>query len=230
MGILLDIVNDEQLCDMMCGKPEDSMKYIIMAGTNSDGFKEPRQLFEINKEPLIARTIRLLQEAGIDDIAISSNDSRFEKFGVPVLRHENHKWLDAFYPTDEPTCYIFGDVLFSMNAINTIVNVVTDDVQFFASAPPFTKQYIKKWAEPFAFKVQDQEHFQEAIRVCNGYAKQGLFKRPPIAWELWQVLKQTPLNEIRYDNYCVVNDYTCDIDTPIDGSMLQARMIEWQIT
>lgn len=226
MGILLDIVSDEQLCDLMCGKPEDSMKYIIMAGRPNPEFKEPRQLFQLNKEPVIVRTIRLLREAGVDDIAISSNDKRFEGFGVEVLHHENKKWLDAFYPTDEPVCYIFGDVVFSHKAIEKIVFTDTDDIEFFASSPPFSKHYIKKWAEPFAFKVRDQEHFREAINLCNDFAGQKLFKRPPIAWELWQVIKQTPLNEIDYTNYCSINDYTCDIDEPLDAMKLQARIIE----
>ena len=34
----------------------------------------PRQLIKVNGEPVVARTIRLLREAGIKDIAISSND------------------------------------------------------------------------------------------------------------------------------------------------------------
>ena len=29
-------------------------------------------------------------------------------------------WLDAFYPTNEQTCYIWGDVYFSEYAIKTI--------------------------------------------------------------------------------------------------------------
>ena len=38
------------------------------------------------------------------------------------------------------------------------------------------------------------------------------FIRHPIAWELWQIIKQTPINYIDYKNYTVINDYTCDID------------------
>ena len=199
-----------------------------MAGTNnnSEFRKEIRQLCKINGEPVVKRTIRLLRESGINDIAISSNNVVFEQFGVPVLHHENKKWLDAFYPTDEPTCYIFGDVVFSKKAIDTIVNVETDDIAFFASAPPFARNYIKKWAEPFAFKVRDQKHFRESINLCLDFNKQKLFKRPPIAWELWQVIKQTPLNEIDYTNYCVINDWTCDIDTLQDASKIQARITE----
>ena len=65
------------------------MKYIIMCGGTYKRWETPRQLTEICGEPLIARTIRLLRENGISDIAISSNNSVFEQFGVPVLRHDN---------------------------------------------------------------------------------------------------------------------------------------------
>ena len=195
-----------------------------MCGGKYGPFKNnPRQLFEINGEPIVARTIRLLKENGIDNIAISSNDERFEKFGVPVLHHDNNfgqdpksHWLDAFYPTDEETCYLFGDVVFSENAIKIIINVETDDIEFFASAPPFAPEYPKSWAEPFAFKVKDQKRFSQAIEDTKMLFTRGLLRREPIAWELWQIIRNTPLNRINYGNYCVINDTTCDIDKESD--------------
>jgi len=212
------------------------MKYIIMCGTNNPDFREPRQLTPINDEPIVARTIRLLKAAGVADIAISSNDKRFEGFGVPVLHHENNfnfwehkgRWVEAFYPMEDSACYLCGDVVYSSQAIKTIVNTSTQDIEFFASAPPFAKNYIKRWAEPFAFKVENQKHFREAIELVKDFAEQGLFRREPIAWELWQVIKQTPLNQIDYTNYTVINDYTCDIDEPLDAAKLQGRINECQ--
>ena len=41
------------------------MKYIILSDGSPGGFKTPRQLSEINGEPIIKRTIRLLKENGI---------------------------------------------------------------------------------------------------------------------------------------------------------------------
>ena len=202
------------------------MRYIIVCGGTYQRWKKPRHLTEINGEPLVARTIRLLRESGVNDIAISSNDPIFEQFGVPVLRHDNnyraigHKckghWCDAFYPTDEPTCYIFGDVVFSPDAIKTIVETDTDDIEFFASAPPFAPEYTKPWAEPFALKVVNTDHLKHAISLTKRYTDQGLFKRDPIMWELWQVIQAAPLNHIDYESYTAINDYTCDIDEPED--------------
>ena len=47
------------------------MKYIILADSKNNSFDTPRQLTNINGEPLVARTIRLLKENGIKDIIIT---------------------------------------------------------------------------------------------------------------------------------------------------------------
>lgn len=208
------------------------MKYIIMCGGHYPGWQIPRQLIPINGEPVVERTIRLLREAGIDteDIAISSGLSLFKDFGVDVLYHENDFtgdsktggcWVDAFYPMTEPVCYLMGDVVFSPEAIRKIVNTQTDDVDFFASAPPFDHRYVKQWAEPFAFKVNDTGLFFMSIAITKRLQDEGRFRRIPIAWELWQVIRDTELNFVRYDNYTVINDYTCDIDKPEDAVKIE---------
>ena len=194
------------------------MKYIIMCGGDYHT-ETPKQLREYGTGiTIVERTIRFLQIAGVDDIAISTNDPRFEWLGLPILHHENNfgnggHWLEAFYPMDEPCCYIFGDVFFSPQAIKTIVNTKTDSVEFFASAPPFSKDYFKEWAEPFAFKVVATDFFRMCINKTIELADQGRFNREPIAWELWQVIKLTALNHIDYTNYVAINDYTTDFDS-----------------
>ena len=209
------------------------MKYIIMAGGIYPEFEKPRQLTEVFGEPLVERTIRLLRENGIEDIAISSTLEGFDGFGVPVLKHDNDFdlsrldecwWLDAFYPMDEPVCYIFGDVYFSDEAIKKIVETETSGIEFFASKPPFPKEYTKPWAEPFAFKVADTAYFKTCIERVKNYLRQGLWKRDPIAWEMWQVVKDTKLNVINYNNYIAINDYTCDIDCEKDIERLKQAL------
>ena len=97
------------------------MKYILMCGGNyKDKFETPKQLLKVNGEVLVERTIRLLKENGITDIAISTNNPAFDYLDVEKLKHDNnythndierHKkseksWLNAYYPTEEPACYI----------------------------------------------------------------------------------------------------------------------------
>lgn len=194
------------------------MIYIIMCGGKYGAF--PKQLNKVLGERIVERTIRLLRAYGVKDIAISSNNPFFKGMDVPILKHDNdfvcgnntHSWLKAFYPMKEPVCYIFGDVYFSEDAIRQIVKTETDQIQFFASAPPFHDKYMKRWAEPFAFKVQNPELFFSKIEECHKYDLEGKFHREAISWELWQVIKGTKLDEIDYTNYHVINDYTCDID------------------
>lgn len=205
------------------------MIYILQCGCDPST-ELPKHLNVVNGETIVARTLRLLRECGIPDenIGISSCHSAFEKFGVTVYKHNNTYygdegcWVDGFFPFNEPVCYIFGDVVFSPEAIKTIINTNTDDIEFFASAPPFADNYIKPWAEPFAFKVVNLEHFRSAIERVREIKNQ--FKRSPIAWELWQVIKDTPINEIDYTNYTVINDYTCDVDRRRDADTFNQKV------
>ena len=208
------------------------MKYIIMCGGVYPKWETPRQLTVINNESLVQRTIRLLRENGIEDIAITAQDARFEQFDVPVLHHENsfvwgkdaiedHSyWVDAFYPSEEPTCYLFGDVFFSPFAIASIVNYTGEDIMFFASAICNGKGYIKPWAEPFAYKVWNQKRFRDCINQTKILQDQGAFRRKPVSWELWQVIKGTQLNVIVI-NYHNIEDYTCDVDSPEDAFRIE---------
>ena len=210
-------------------------KYIIMCGGNYETyFDKPRQLEVVNGEILVERTIRLLRKHGIKDISISTNYTDFDYLKVPILKHKNtYKtekdkvkgyWCDAFYPTDEPVCYIFGDVYFSEDAIKTIVNTDTNDIEFFASMPPFATNYPKKYEEPFALKVVNTEHLKEAIRITKEYEDDGKFNRKPIMWELWTIIKDTPINEIKH-NYIPINDYTSDIDRKSDIPKLEQYIL-----
>lgn len=208
------------------------MKYIIMAGGRYDEFTTPKQLLKVNGEVIIERTIRLLKENRIKDIAISTTNPAFNYLEVPKLKHNNtfiHEyknekakgwWLDAFYPTDEPTCYIWGDVYFSEVAIKTIVETETDDIELFGSMPPFADNYVKRWIEPFALKVFNTNHLKESIEKTKELALEGkTFRENPIIWELWTVIKNVPLqtkpDEYIY-NYIAINDYTTDVDNKED--------------
>lgn len=214
-------------------------KYIIMAGGEYQHWEKPRHLSIVRGEEIIARTIRLLKENGIEDISISTNNPIFEKFGLPILNHNNSyktkwhsaegDWLDCFYPTNEPVCYILGDVYFSDEAIKTIVEKETDDIELFGSIPPFAKNYIKKHIEAFAVKVANIKHFWEAIEKTRELAKQDVFwRKPPIIWELWEVIKDVPIQKTKEDeyifNYTKINDYTCDVDWEEDIKKLNIKL------
>ena len=198
------------------------MKYIILCGGYYLPFKDypTKHFVEINGESLVERTIRLLNENGVSDYDISLTANRshvdlFTSFGYPVIIEDpTPYWVDGFPKIGGPVCYIFGDVFFSPEAIKTIIETDTKDIDYFASAIPFYKHYTKGWAEPFAFKVQDFLAFEKAVDTTKKLQDEGKFCRvPAIAWELWQVIKGTEINVIDYNNYIAINDYTRDIDT-----------------
>lgn len=208
------------------------MKYIILSDGTPEGFKTPRQLIEINDEPLIVRTIRLLKENGIDDIIITSHDKRFDNLGA--TRYEplyndwdyiNHTgyWLSAF-PIEllnEPICFLFGDVYYSENAIKTIVESETDSILFFCSYKNQDKRYIKHHDEPLAFKVVDYELFKEHIDIVKRLKDKGLCCREPIVWELYRSINGQDINVHKMTgNYIAINDESCDIDSIRDIMLL----------
>lgn len=212
------------------------MKYIIMAGGQYEKWQTPKHLTKIYGEPIIARTIRLLKESGVKDISISTNNDAFETFGLPILKHENDYyaveynnmrgyWCNAFYPTKEPACYIFGDVVFSPEAIRTIVEYKTDSIMLFGSKEPFAPDYPKWYIEPFAFKVQDQALLRWACKEVKRLDSIGAFRRKPIAWELWNVICGGDPNTIN-NSYQAINDYTCDIDNPDEIRIVESKAKE----
>ena len=212
------------------------MKYVIMAGGRYAEWEKPKHLLKIHGEPIIERTIRLLYENDITDIAISTDNPAFDYIGLPILKHENSYvsreyndfdgyWCDAFYPMDEPACYIFGDVIFSPAAIRKIIDTKTDSIEFFGSARPFAKEYPKNWEEPFAFKVQDQILFRKYIAEMKARADECW--RKPIAWELWALIKGRRIDiDDRTVDYTVINDYTCDIDCKNEIKRIERRIPE----
>ena len=65
------------------------------------------------------------------------------------------------------------------------------------------------------------KHLESAKTVVEQFDRIGWFKRKPIMWELWQVITNHKLNDIDYNSYVVINDYTCDVDSPEDLNRIE---------
>ena len=225
-----------------------------MCGGRYENFKTPKQLLKVNGEVLVERTIRLLKENGIKDIAICTNCHDFDYLGLPILMQDNkyvhgcslentkseYCWLNAYYQVEEPVCYLHGDVYFSDEAIKTIVSTKVKDAMFFCTfdwSDGVKDRRNYKGREPFGYKVENYEKFNNAINkllnmVDDGYFKDGL---PPICWHLYRYLNGyslvpkaktwTEVNNIFKSNgeFKVINDYTTDIDEPDGVEVLE----EW---
>lgn len=208
------------------------MKYIIMCGGNY-GTDEPRQFTKVKGERLIDRTLRLLRENKVKEIYISSLDNRFDNLGVTRLEHNNFYksleertiqgyWLDAFYPSYEPVCYLFGDVYYSDNAIKTIIETKTDDILLFGSYELDRPDNFKGFQEPFAIKVVNQKKFRDAIELCKELRDKKIANREPLVWEVYRVLHGYGINNHRInEDYIKIDDYTTDIDKKEDLERLE---------
>ena len=205
-----------------------------MCGGEYKDFDIPKHLSIVKGERIIDRTIRLLRENGIKDIYISTNNPAFDYlWDIPKLKHHNNFtlekgksisgfWLDAFYPSNNPVTYLYGDVYYSDDAIKTIVRTNTDYILFFASRNIRRKDYFKEWEEPFAFKVTNQVKFREYINKAKQLFLDGYCNREPISWELYRIINGYDINQhIIGTNFVAIDDYTTDIDTIEDIKKLE---------
>lgn len=213
------------------------MKYVILSDSdNIEPFTTPRQLIEINGEPLVKRTIRLLKENGIKDVIITSHDKRFDNLGAtryePKFNEYRPKlrlgyWLDAF-PKElliEPITFLLGDVYYSEKAIKTIIEQENDSVLYFCTYKNKCLRYIKHHDEPLAFKVNDCNLFLEHINKLKKLKDEGKTKREPIAWELYRSINNIDVfTHIITTNCVIINDETCDIDKLEDIELLNERI------
>lgn len=223
------------------------MKYIIMCCGEYKQFEIPRQLSIVEDEPIVKRTIRLLKQNGINDILITSHDKRFDhldakryepKFNDYNPEDPKSPWLKAFpiELMDEPTCYLFGDVYYSENAIKTIVEKDNNDILFFCTYNNKSRYYIKHHDEPLAFKVHNFDKFKYHINRLIEMWNNDETVRRPIAWELYRSINNQDVNiHTMTTNYIAINDESCDIDTNDDIIKLREmlggkKMIKVEVT
>lgn len=200
-------------------------KIIIMCGGVYNVFTQHKSLSVINGEALVERTIRLLKENNIKDIAISSNDPYFDKFGVERLEHNNtYKnidgvqtgyWVDGYYPTKEPVIYLHGDVYYTEDAIKKILNLKPNKNTFIGNQYALNEEH-NKVGEPFGWIIVEPDKFLTAIKETKRLQDEGKCERMPVSWELYEVLNGYDVNDFIIDRetYLPIYDETIDIDAP----------------
>lgn len=189
------------------------MKYFIMCGGDYTlKFKEPKQLYKVNGEVLVERTIRLLRKNGVKNIAITTNGDCFDYLDVEIIKKKDdfslrnnpstmtskESWLNAYYLIDEPCCYLHGDIYYSDEAIKKIVNTKVKDTMFFCvrdlqdGRPAGVNA---KGREPLAMKVENTKLFKKVIKELFKMIDDGKFKNgvEPISWHAYRHLNRLDL-------------------------------------
>ena len=201
------------------------MQVIIMCGGKYRDFEKHKALSFIRGEILVERTIRLLEENGIKDWYISTNDPAFDKYGH-ILHHNNSfesshgkvigYWVDAFYPTDKPTIYLHGDVYYTDEAMKKILNLNPKVNTLIGNHIAMNPQHLDM-GEPFGWIIVDQKDFQTAITKTKKLQYEGKLNRGyAISWELYRVMNGLDPNKmvILEETYLCISDKTIDVDYP----------------
>lgn len=173
-----------------------------------------KQLIKIGGEILLERTIRLLQKHNISDILVTVHPEE-DWFPVDVTQIPNKTEyeIERFYPSTGKTLYLYGDVFYTEEAINTIVNT---DAVFFGRLGK-SKVGGKGHSELFAVKGDAEMVAYHVNRVRNAL-KKGECKRG-IGWDLYKSWYNEPWKPERVKNKSHVvdiNDATDDFDKPKD--------------
>lgn len=194
------------------------MRFVIMAdgkGTRWNNYMGvPKHLVEINGEPIIARTVRLLNEISTEEnkeqeveVIITSHDQRYEFEGS--RRHEpenNHYEIDRFTEelVQDDMCFLYGDTYYEDDVLKKIVTAKTDSILFFGNEKSIV-----------AVKIKDADEFRTHFnKVKDSFIKGEISKCK--GWQLYQSFTGQNLNEkpVIGQSFITVGNDTTDINTP----------------
>lgn len=194
------------------------MRYVIMADGDGKRWNNymgiPKHLVQINGEPILARTVRLLRENGINDIVITSRDERYN-YATRIPQTIRDCEIDRFEASivDDEVCYIYGDVYYTTEAIKTIVSTITTDIMFFGSN-----------FEIFAIKVMNMKYFMTCKQAVKDLYINKKINRC-IGWEIYRYMHNIPFEKhLITDHYTFILDETDDIDYPSDYEMFKEKI------
>lgn len=191
-----------------------------------------KHFIEIDGEPIIHRTVRLLREHDVDDVWVVANDDRYlidgsQRF-APTLRQECHEncgadkflsskdlWLD-----DGRTIVLYGDVYFTDKAMRTICTYAHRDWLLFAR--PYGSEVTGcPWGECFAqsfFEDHIPEHLRTLALAVDLHHDKRI--RHPSGWQHYRAMTGLPVEywdrPFYGDRLVPINDFTEDFDSKED--------------
>lgn len=187
------------------------MRFVIMADGKGIRWNNhlgiPKHLAEINGEPIISRTVRLLRDLTDGEIIVTSHDERYEFKGS--RRHEplnNRLEIDRFTEEliEDDICFLYGDTYYTESALKTIICTKTEDMIFFGNSKSIV-----------AVKVTDSELFRYHLnRVKQLYISGKLQKCK--GWQVYQSFVGQSFEERPRPGgkFVLLDETTTDINTP----------------
>jgi choline kinase len=211
------------------------MKAIIIAAGEAtrwgDYLNTPKHLIEIDGEPLLHRTVRLLKQNGVKQIyVVSKDDPRYQVSGatqyIAKLDYKTNADADKFLSSKHlwnrngRTIVLYGDVYFTDKSMQTICKF--NDKEWTLFCRPNESRFTgTPWGECFAqsFYDEDISKHEEALHRIAKLHRQKKIDRCG-GWEHYRAMIGVSDNKIRSKifngHYVIIDDLTDDFDYPED--------------
>lgn len=193
----------------------------------------PKHLIEIDGEPILYRTVRLLLENGMEDIHIvgPEDDDRYRvegtKLFVPEKDYQRNADADKFLNSESlwnregRTIVLYGDVFFTEEAMKTICGSTSTDWKLFCRLNG-SKITESPWGECFAqsFYTKDLERHKENLQYIAKLYNHSVIKKCG-GWEHSRAMAGVKKALVRVHQHYpevqhIIDDWTEDFDTPED--------------
>lgn len=178
-------------------------------GTRWDNYLGiPKHLAEINGEPVISRTVRLINEIDENcEVIVTSHDPRYEFKGS--RRHEpvnNVLEIDRFTGEliQDDMCFLYGDTYYTRQALHKIVNEETDDILFFGNRKSIV-----------AVKIKDSSLFSRHLALVRNMYLSGELEKCK-GWQVYQSFTGQDFScpPEPGSKFIFLDEKTTDINTP----------------
>lgn len=200
----------------------------------------PKHLAEVDGEPILHRTVRLLQRPDVQVWVVGPDDDRYRVPGsnlyVPVHDlgvFDADKFLNSrqLWHPDGRTLVVYGDVYFTDAAMTRILDHPSGDWTLFArpfasalTGTPYGECFAQSWGSH-----DTAEHHAALRRIVDLYQR-GIVSRCG-GWEHYRAMLHLPdqvmgQHLVGDRRLAVIDDWTDDIDHPYDYDRLIVRRQE----
>ncbi len=200
--------------------------FILCAGSGArwnNHFGVPKQLLTFGSEALVDRTARLTRRYGALAVycVTTQNSQVSSSLGHALVLSHTDSLTETIWATrslwSERNVFLLGDVFYSKRAISTILECERP-LSFFGR--PWPSVFVRcGHGEMFAlaFSATVAKNVGELFASVLSLKDAGTFGN---LWNLYQLAAGLPLGSSQYVFHLLVpiDDYTNDIDTPVDYS------------
>jgi len=181
----------------------------------------------VRGEPIIHRTIRLLQDRGQSDIVLLAHNPEYSYSGVTItvptwksILHNTGIGISAHcWSQENRTVILFGDVYFTEQAMDTILRADPDrEVLWFGRS--HSLQVGSHWKELFGLSFNPITHvyFYKHIRFVRDM-RFRLNRQNEGGWLVYRSMQGLDIDgcyPVTTTNFVEINDDTTDFDSPAD--------------